>query len=277
MKSDWLQDAILRAASLLAPGDQRTTWLAEWRSELWYVPSDNAVRFCLGGFRDALWLRRNNLRQSERRFLLKSPFSCLTFLAALASVSSLIVICLPGTMLMTESSHLRARDLTTGCIAMLVLTCLIFPATRFALGRVPANRHPMPWTSRLRSGIFLVLKIALVQPLMWSGMIGLTLIVQFVPFAPLGLFALWIFAFRWVILDQRRRCPVCLRLLSNPIRIGAPSKTFLEWYGAESMCSRGHGLLQVPEHSASYSRNQQWLALDGSWKGLFSEVAGTRH
>ncbi len=46
-----------------------------------------------------------------------------------------------------------------------------------------------------------------------------------------------------MITDQQRRCPVCLRLLTNPVRIGTPSRTFLEWYGAESTCSRGHGLL----------------------------------
>ena len=35
--SEWLQGAILRAASLLAPSDQRHEWIKEWRSELWYV------------------------------------------------------------------------------------------------------------------------------------------------------------------------------------------------------------------------------------------------
>ncbi len=65
MKSEWLQHIILHVASLLAPSDQRAEWLEEWRSELWYVPRRGATRFCLGAFRDALWLRRNNLRLAK--------------------------------------------------------------------------------------------------------------------------------------------------------------------------------------------------------------------
>jgi hypothetical protein len=71
-----------------------------------------------------------------------------------------------------------------------------------------------------------------------------------------------------MLLDQRRRCPVCLRTLTDPVRIGSPSQTFLDWYGGESMCSRGHGLLQVSEISNSCSGNE-WLNLDPSWSGLF--------
>ncbi len=30
MKTEWLQYTVLRAASLLAPGDQRAEWVKEW-------------------------------------------------------------------------------------------------------------------------------------------------------------------------------------------------------------------------------------------------------
>ena len=50
--------AILRTAALLVPGESRAEWLAEWRSELWYVHGNTAA-FCAGAFRDALWVRRN--------------------------------------------------------------------------------------------------------------------------------------------------------------------------------------------------------------------------
>ena len=76
--------------------------------------------------------------------------------------------------------------------------------------------------------------------------------------------------------DQRRRCPVCLRLLTDPVRIGSASQTFLEWYGAESTCSRGHGLLQVSEMPASYAAKPEWLALGDSWNDLFPEAAGAQ-
>ena len=45
----------------------------------------------------------------------------------------------------------------------LVLSCLLLPATR-ALGQT--NRHSIPWPARLRYGIFLALKMVLVQPIM---------------------------------------------------------------------------------------------------------------
>jgi hypothetical protein len=79
----------------------------------------------------------------------------------------------------------------------------------------------------------------------------------------------YILAFRWAIIDQRLRCPVCLRLLTNPIRIGQPSQTFLSWYGIELMCVRGHGLLHVPEFRTSCYSTQRWLYLDPSWNSLF--------
>ena len=64
----------------------------------------------------------------------------------------------------------------------------------------------------------------------------------------------YVLAFRWVLIDQRRRCPVCLQLLINPIRIGQPSHIMLDWYGTELMCSKGHGLMHVPETpTSSYS------------------------
>ena len=66
--------------------------------------------------------------------------------------------------------------------------------------------------------------------------------------------------------------PVCLRLLTNPARVGQPSRNFLAWNGTELMCSRGHGLLHVPEIATSWFSTQRWLYLDPSWNGLFCET-----
>src|SRR6266700_4067024 len=94
--------AILLGAAWLVPRGQRAEWLAEWRSELWYVwRSGNrqpraATVFCLGAFKDALWLRRNSPEPSEReRFWLESPLQCCLFLAVLAAASSFITFRLP--------------------------------------------------------------------------------------------------------------------------------------------------------------------------------------
>jgi hypothetical protein len=201
---------------------------------------------------------------------LESALSCLAFLAALGALGILIAICLSGPLKqMSLCSDLKARDIPADCMAMLTFSCLLLPGT-LAVWRPPANRLPTSWQSKLHRGIFLALKIVLVQPIMLCGLMFWMLFAPVPIFAPLGMCATLIAALRWVITDQQRRCPVCLRLLTNPVRIGAPSKTFLEWYGAESTCSRGHGLMLVSEISSSYSRKAQWLGLGDSWSGLFS-------
>jgi hypothetical protein len=259
---------VLRAASLLAPGDQRDEWIKEWRSELWYISRRRAVLFSLGAFRDALWLRRNNLSPATRpRIRLDSPLHCLAFLAILAAASIFMVIRLLAPAL--ESVWpLTVRNLSGTCIRMLLLSCLFLPGT-LAVWRLPASRQPMAWRSRLRQGIFLALKIALVQLMMLCGFILLILILPLGGFGGLGFPVASILVLRWVISDQQQRCPVCLRLLTAPVRIGTASRTFLEWYGAESTCSRGHGLLHISENASSFSRRPQWLSLDDSWSGLF--------
>ena len=267
MKTEWLQYTVLRAASLLAPGDQRAEWVKEWRSELWYIPRRQAMQFSLGAFRDALWLRRNNLSPATRpRIHLESPLHCLALLSTLAVVSIFIAIRLLA-LAPEPSWHLRARNLPGAYIAMLLRSCLFLTGT-LAVWRPPASGHPMPWRSRLRRGIFLALKIALVQVMMLCGFT--ILLGPLARFAALGFNVAFILVLRWVITDQQQRCPVCLRLLTAPVRIGTASRTFLEWYGAESTCSRGHGLLHVSETASSFIRRPQWLSLDDSWKDLFA-------
>jgi hypothetical protein len=82
--------------------------------------------------------------------------------------------------------------------------------------------------------------------------------------------------FRWVLQDQRDRCPVCMLRLSHPARVGQPSWSFLGWYGTEMICSRGHGLLHIPELPTSWFGAQRWLGLDASWAGLFGDAGAQR-
>ena len=266
MTGDSLRRATLRAASLLAPGDQRADWLEGWQSELWYVPRCEATRFCLGAFADAFWLRRNNPSPVTRSLPHpQSPVACLLLLAALAVATSVLAIHVPGPPRGPWPSRLRVSDLPGGCVGMLMLAVMLLPVLRFVRGGPPAERRSIPWRGRIRLGVFLALKIALMQPTLASGTFILMSI--HTPLAPMALWALWILPCRWILIDQWRRCPICLRLLADPIRIGAASQTLLEWYGAESMCARGHGMMQTPEHSASYSTAPQWLRLDSNLTG----------
>ena len=258
--------AIVRAASLLTPGDRRDEWIKEWQSELWYVPPPEAIRFCLGAFRDALCLRRDNPSTAKRTGILnlESPLSCLGFLALLAGASIVIMVRLPFPHL-TLSPPVTVRGWLGACMRMLWFSCLFLPGT-LAVWRRPVDCHRLSWRRRLRRGIFLALKIALVQPIMLCVLFVQMLIV---PLMAMG-YAPFVLVLCWVISDQQQRCPVCLRSLTAPVRIGNPSRTFLDWYGAESACPHGHGLLHVSENAFSYSRTPQWLCLDDSWSDLFA-------
>jgi hypothetical protein len=127
----------------------------------------------------------------------------------------------------------------------------------------------------LRRGSFLLLKIALLQSIVLCGSIVQILLGPLGAFTAIAVGATAVLALRWAIVDQQRRCPMCLHLLTNPIIIGTPSRTFLEWYGTESICPNGHGLLHTAEISSSYSR-PQWLSLGDSWSALLAKGAA-RH
>jgi len=145
-----------------------------------------------------------------------------------------------------------------------MIALLILPAvTSLSLGEYPANRSARRWG-------FLVLKIAIILPTVFWGALDLGLLVAPALF-PQGLWIGYVLAFRWALIDQRRRCPTCLRRLAYPTRIGCSSNILLEWYGTEFICTRGHGLLHVPEIPTSAYGAQRWLQLDRSWSSLFSQ------
>jgi hypothetical protein len=266
MSREWVQSAMLGAASILVPRDRRAEWMEEWRNELWYVPANEATRFSLGAFRDAFWLRRNHVPAKRTGVFLESPAGCLALLATAATASVLIAARLERMLPSPERQGGATVGATVGAFASMLLIYLLPAVISLAVG----GQRPTPSSRRLRGWIFLALKILLVLPIVQCTIL---IVMVLAPFLSLGLFLANAVLFRWVFLDQRRRCPVCLRLLAQPVRIGNSSQTFLEWYGAESVCARGHGLLQDPEILASYSSNPRWLALDRSWSGLFSGVS----
>jgi hypothetical protein len=137
--------------------------------------------------------------------------------------------------------------------------------TTFSLGEYPANH-----SARHRRWIFFILKAALLLPVVCFGSLDVASLVG-AGFQAHGLIVGTIAAMRWALADQRRRCPVCLRVLSNPTRIGGPSHVFLDWYGTELICVQGHGLLYVPEIPTSCYSTQRWQYLDPSWSTLFSQ------
>lgn len=160
----------------------------------------------------------------------------------------------------------------------LILACLALPATTaLPLGDYPHRRGPLTRMAHARRWLFLGAKCSLV--ILFIFFASFALAYGFTSgesvtavYIQLGTsFPALLFAFRWVLQDQRRRCPECLRLLSNPARVGQASCNFLAWNGTELFCARGHGLLHIPELPTSWFSTQRWLCLDASWRGLFAE------
>ena len=160
----------------------------------------------------------------------------------------------------------------------LFLACLALPATTpLPLGDYPEYGAHLPFSIRARRWIFLAAKFILVAPTVFFCSVDLAYSCFSVDSAA-GLYLQFgtsflglLFAFRWVLRDQRQRCPVCLRLLSNPARVGEASRNFLAWNGTELICAKGHGLLHIPELPTSWCGTQRWLYLDASWHSLFSD------
>ncbi len=166
----------------------------------------------------------------------------------------------------------------------LFIACLALPATTpLPLGEYPARAERLGWGVRVRRWLFLAAKVALILPLVYFASIDLSygniasglhsvgpISSQYLQLAS-SFFGL-LFAFRWALRDQRGRCPVCLRLLTNPARVGDASRNFLAWNGTELICAGGHGLLHIPEIPTSWFSTQRWLYLDPSWSSLFSDA-----
>ena len=273
MKLDPLQSILLNSASLLIPVDQRDAWLEEWHSELWYMRHDVALAACLGAFRDAFWLRRN--AAPSRTPLVRSPWKCLAVLSAVAIFGLLMADWLIAPLAARASLwKLARRDLIPACVLTLLVSVGLLPLWGLAASNAEA-RHHLPKRGRMRRTLFLAAKLIAVQPILVCGMFVCVMVASLVPLAPLGALGIWCLTLRWVIADQRNRCPECLHLLESAIRVGTASSTFLDCHVAEAACPRGHGLLHSPESGVSYTSAARWLHLDPSWKQVFLRL-GTR-
>jgi len=268
-----LHIAILRNAALLVPAPERGEWLAEWKAELCYVSHD-ATHFCLGSFRDALWLRRKSF-SARRAFSLDSPLRCVLFLALPAASSFLLAFGLPSRELFMPLFSPQGEDqFAFGCFWLCFESLLVLLTLNpLGLGEYPANRYAPALIIRLRRWVFLAIKIALLPLIFMFASIAL------LPIFPPALWILffgWIAGFRWALADQKQRCAVCLRLLSNPTRIGSPTQSILGWYGTELVCTRGHGMLYVPGAPTSWCSTQRWQYLDPTRSSLLPQAVTRR-
>ena len=171
----------------------------------------------------------------------------------------------------SQFHYIRLADrpflLLWAVLPMFVFSCALFKV--MTLGSSGGNMRTKGSTG-LRTALFLAAKTLLLLPIVAFtaldlGSLGGSVSPLYLDIALFGSFL----AARWIIADQRSRCPVCLRLLAHPVRIGESSRILLEWHGTELMCDRGHGLLYVPEWPAIWSARQRWLDLGPGWSSLF--------
>lgn len=140
------------------------------------------------------------------------------------------------------------------------------------------DSHQPGFATRLRRAVFLTAKLSLVAVLAYYASLDIaywnfpdfTPTAEFFQFVSAFLIAL--FGLRWALVDQSRRCPVCLRCVSHPAQVGIASCCFLGWNGTEMICTGGHALLHVPSLPTSWFAHQRWLYLDNSWDFLFANA-----
>jgi len=159
----------------------------------------------------------------------------------------------------------------------LMLALLALPAiTSVSLGEYSVNPQRTSWTRRLFRWSFFGAKVALLLPIVYFLSLDLAYSCtlfgreQAVYIQLISNFAMSLFGLRWVLKDQRQRCPVCVRRVVHPAQVGLASRTFLDWNGTEMMCMGGHTLLHVPALPTSWFSTQRWLYLDTSWGFLFA-------
>lgn len=150
------------------------------------------------------------------------------------------------------------------CATFLALVTLpaIAPMERAELS---LHTEGLGWQRRLLRPLFFAAKLVLVWPIAYfvsldaaygstlssvTAQIYLQLVVGFL---------VCLFGLRWALGDQHRRCPVCLRRVAHPARVGTASSNLLAWSGTEMICTGGHTLLHIPGLPMSWFSAPRWL------------------
>jgi hypothetical protein len=174
-------------------------------------------------------------------------------------------------------SHLRGQPPFVFLFSLLLASLALPATTALPLGDLPRRHDHLPGIVNARRWIFLLVKFALIILIVDLCSTDLSYgLYSSDPIRALYIqlstaFPALLFGFRWILQDQRKRCPECLRLLSSPARVGQASCNLLSWTGTELFCVQGHGLLHIPELPTSWFSTQRWLCLDSSWRGLFPD------
>lgn len=136
------------------------------------------------------------------------------------------------------------------------------------------HAHSVTWPRQLYRLGFFAAKIVLLWPIAYFVSLDLAygrplpLVTTQTYIQLASAFLICLFGLRWALRDQYRRCPVCLRLVAHPARVGLASSTFFAWNGTELICTGGHTLLHIPALPMSWFSAPRWLFREQTWELL---------
>jgi hypothetical protein len=260
--------SVVRLAGWIVPQGIRSQWRARWISclrNLWILIArgefPRAESEQIGWFIAAVWGDALRLRCGgfDPRKSARSP----AFLLAAAYSALLLIAACTRWFATTRALIAEGRDVffPYALVVAFALTVSLIIAVR---GRVPWRGHDWRYWS------FLLLKSAAlvgILSLLWieGGFLlrrhlanetvralggGLLFAVAFL--AAIGS------AVVWCLSDQQRRCPVCLRRMTAPVRIGTWASVF-EPVTTELLCDEGHGALCLQE--CEMGEPDRWMAI----------------
>jgi hypothetical protein len=238
----------------IAPGD---AWRLPGKSDAWLLKSESEINRDSRGFVLAHLTRSGISAMWCGRVRITSDNSGHAFLGTFVEEP------------MPEPWHIYWFGILLAFLALPAIAAVSLAEYSFS------SRKPS-WIRRVVRFGFLGMKIVLIMLIAYFSSIDLAY-GRFPIFSPSGTyiqlaasFAICLFGMRWALLDQRQRCPVCLRRVTHPAQVGSFSRMFLGWSGTELICEGGHTLLHVPGLPTSWFSTPRWMFLDSSWDFLFA-------
>jgi len=276
-----LEQRVLPMAGALVPDARRQDWLKEWHAELWQLRHGHRrtsgllgrCSLTYGLVADAAWLRMDGMRDSARG----SAAACLITLVACC------LLCATTERVVAGSWHGFFHELAAhlfGLFGFVAVPAVFASIATYPLRPLRCDRRHVRvegvlsawarWNLFLGAKVTLTLTLCLLASVVAAEPMRMA-IGRCADWGELFFSSLVVTAgMRWALMNQEQRCQKCLRLLSEPTRVGIPSRNFLEWSGTELVCTEGHGLLHVPEMPGSWCWYDLWVELDAGWSGLFS-------
>jgi hypothetical protein len=273
---------LIRMASRLAPAPARLEWRARHEAGLialcvlvdrGAVAGDgHLAAYCRESLHDAL---RQRFGAERVRAWSRSAACVPAVAAAVLLIAGLLSGGFPATRRLARiTCSLYAEPLRGDADALVVHGIplafgLMVGAVLVAIRRLPLHRYGWRYWSFL--GLKTAATVTLVPVLWFEGVAALRRALpgggprDVLPAMLLTLAFIVAFAcaLAWSFADQRRRCPVCLRLLGLPVTMGRWSSV-LEPAATELVCHGGHGCLCVPETECGLPA--RWTAMDSSWR-----------